>query len=397
MGLTHSALHAALPEAAMPAAHAGFLRDHCLRCHPADGEESGVRLDDLPFEITTVATAERWQKVLNVLNSGEMPPDDEPQPAAEVKIDFLADLSNALVAARKTIGDQGRIATLRRLNRREYKNTLRDLLDAEVDVASLPDDKGSGSFDTLGSSLFMSSDQFEQYLAVGRTALKDTVDRWRQSAEPPKQTQKVRTEVEIAARRQMADLLNGYFLGGYRRSRAWEAAGSDPTKAKEFGFSDEHAARFQKLQYERHGPYLGQYLAMPRSNQGAWLTYHTANYHHSETITIPPHSPTGRYLLRLRIGANDKAPAMRRFLEMGIASGEDFQRLDVFQVTSSVRQPKVIEIPVTVTAQGPRAFSFREKRHADPASEGFQAELARAQNGVGPDMALWIRDRRRDL
>jgi hypothetical protein len=390
IGLAHSALHAALPEAVMPAAHAGFLREHCLRCHPADGQESGVRLDDIPFEIATVATAERWQKVLNVLNSGEMPPEDEPQPTDQAKIDFLADLSNAMVAARKTIGDQGRIATLRRLNRREYENTLRDLLDADIDVTSLPDDKGSGSFDTLGSSLFMSSDQFEHYLAVGRTAITDAVDRWRQSAAPAMQAQRVRTEVEIAARRQMAGLLNGYFLGGYRRAKAWEVAGSDPARAKEFGFADEHAATFQKLQYERHGPYLGQYLAMPRSDEGAWLTYHATNYHHTETITIPPQSPSGRYLLRLRVGANNKAPAMRRFLEMGLADGEDFQRLDVFQVTGSVHKPQVLEIPVTVTGQGPRAFSFREKRHADPASEGFQAELARAQNGVGPDMALWI-------
>lgn len=374
----------------MPAAHAGFLREHCLRCHPADGQESGVSLDDIPFEIATVATAERWQKVLNVLNSGEMPPEDEPQPTDQAKIDFLADLSNAMVAARKTIGDQGRIATLRRLNRREYENTLRDLLDADIDVTSLPDDKGSGSFDTLGSSLFMSSDQFEQYLAVGRTAITDAVDRWRQSAAPAIQAQKIRTEVEIAARRQMAGLLNGYFLGGYRRAKAWEVAGSDPARAKEFGFADEHAATFQKLQYERHGPYLGQYLAMPRSDEGAWLTHHTVNYHHTETITIPRQAPSGRYLLRLRIGAKDKAPAMRRFLEMGLADGEDFQRLDVFQVTGSVHKPQVLEIPVTVTGQGPRAFSFREKRHADPASEGFQVDLARAQNGVGPDMALWI-------
>ena len=244
-----------------------------------------MRLDDLTAAITTVEMAERWQKVLNVLNAGEMPPEEEPRPDAAAKTEFLADLSAALATARKTIGDQGRIAALRRLNRREYRHTLRELLAADVDVSTLPDDKGVGSFDTLGSSLFMSSDQFEQYLAVGRKAVTDAIDRWRQSATPPTRRSE-RTEVEVAARRQMGGLLNGYFLGGYRNAKHWLASGADPARAKDFGFPDEHEARFRITQYENHGPYLGAYLAMPKSDQGAWLTYVTGNYHHTENARI---------------------------------------------------------------------------------------------------------------
>jgi hypothetical protein len=60
---------------------------------------------------------------------------------------------------------------MRRLNRRDYKNTIRDLLGVGLRVNELPADGGAGTFDTVGSSLFMSSDQFEQYLALGRQAL----------------------------------------------------------------------------------------------------------------------------------------------------------------------------------------------------------------------------------
>ena len=374
------------PTVAFDRTHAGFLQAHCLKCHGNKAEEGVPRLDTIPYQLTTVEAAERWQRVLAVLNSGEMPPADEPRPPQEAKTQFLADLSAALAAARKTIGDQGRVATLRRLNRREYAHTLRELFGFDTDVSALPDDAGAGGFDTAGSTLFMSSDQFEQYLAVGRKAAAVAIDRWRRSAEavPPAKT--VRTQVEIAARRQMASLMNGYFLGGYRKAKEWQAAGADPTKAKDFGFPDEHEAKFRIHSYEQSGPYLGQYLALPKSDEGAWLTFVTGNYHHTETITIPADAPPGRYLLRLRAGGNPNVPVSRRFLEMGVDSANDFHRRDVFQVTATIQQPQVIEVPVTVAAEGPRAFAFREKAGA----QGFQNAIAKATNGVGLDCALWI-------
>ena len=62
---------------------------------------------------------------------------------------------------------------MRRLNRREYGNTLRDLLGVEVDVLELPADVQAGRFDTVGSGLFISADQIEQYHALGMTAMED--------------------------------------------------------------------------------------------------------------------------------------------------------------------------------------------------------------------------------
>ena len=52
----------------MDARHRELLEAHCQRCHGADAQESGVRVDDLPLTIDSIAAAERWQKVLNVLN-----------------------------------------------------------------------------------------------------------------------------------------------------------------------------------------------------------------------------------------------------------------------------------------------------------------------------------------
>ena len=105
---------AAAPQAAIDVRHRQLLEVHCQRCHGAETQESGVRVDDLPLTIDTIAAAERWQKVLNVLNSGDMPPKEELQPERAAKADFLDDLATAMVTARKLLADQGGRITMRR-------------------------------------------------------------------------------------------------------------------------------------------------------------------------------------------------------------------------------------------------------------------------------------------
>jgi len=110
--------------AAMKERHRALLKENCRSCHGEEKQKGKFRVDDLPFSITDLATAERWQKVLNQMNSGEMPPEDEKQPAKAAKTDFLDDLSNVMVAARRNLSDRNGLITMRRLNRREYRNTL---------------------------------------------------------------------------------------------------------------------------------------------------------------------------------------------------------------------------------------------------------------------------------
>jgi mono/diheme cytochrome c family protein len=376
-----------------------FLTAHCLECHGANEPAAGVRLDDLPYQVATVEAAERWQKVLDVLNAGEMPPEDRPRPDDTVKAAVLAVLSRAMVTARAVIGDAGRVSLVRRLNRREYRHTLRDLLGIDIDAAGvdtsgLPDDTGTAAFDTIGSGLFMSSDQFEQYLAIGRAAIEAAASDWPRPGDPKPERKSVRREVETDARRKIEGLLNGYFLTGYRKAKEWEASGGKP--ASEFGFPDEHEARFRILQYERHGPYLERFLKLPYSDTGAYLMYTANNYHDTELIALPAEAPPGDYMLRVRIGATTVAPPLRRFLEWGVqpskGDGEqsDFRSLGTFHVTGTIEEPQTIEIPVRVTANGPRAWRVREKRFNNGKADRFRNALAKAANGVGLDHALWI-------
>jgi hypothetical protein len=141
------------PVVRLDAKHQQLFKDTCVSCHGPDKQKGKFRIDQLSLKVDTVETAERWQKVLNQINSGEMPPEDSKQPERVAKTEFLDSLSHTLMAARRSLGDSGGMITMRRLNRREYKNTLRDLLGVDINVRELPADGGAGTFDTVGSSL----------------------------------------------------------------------------------------------------------------------------------------------------------------------------------------------------------------------------------------------------
>ena len=115
--LIGSFAQSAPPEAQLPEKHKAFFKAHCLDCHDSDTREGKVDLETLPFQITTLEQAEIWQKILNALNSGEMPPEDSEQPGNTEKADFLDDLAQTMVAARQALSDSGGKITMRRLNR----------------------------------------------------------------------------------------------------------------------------------------------------------------------------------------------------------------------------------------------------------------------------------------
>ena len=98
---------AAPPEALLPKKNFAFLEKHCFDCHDADTQKGKVNLEALSFHITTIKQAELWQKVLNALNAGEMPPEKKPQPKNAEKADFLDDLAQTMVLARKKLSDSG--------------------------------------------------------------------------------------------------------------------------------------------------------------------------------------------------------------------------------------------------------------------------------------------------
>lgn len=160
--------------AARPDEFPEFFREHCWKCHSAEKADGNFRLDTLPLDWATQATAERWAEVRFRINAGEMPPPDEPAPSAAEIEQVVGWLSENLTA-----GEAARMAArgpvmFYRLSREEYAQTIYDLLGVHYDVQSpgaLIEDPRWHGFERIGSSLSLSPAHVERYLRAAETVL----------------------------------------------------------------------------------------------------------------------------------------------------------------------------------------------------------------------------------
>lgn len=148
------------------------LEEFCFRCHGPDKQKGEIQLDTMDPDLLGGGDADLWDLVLDILQAGEMPPKDEPQLGdAERRAvqDWIAGALEEAAAARR-----GEVRTvLRRLNKRQYTNTLQDLLGLGVDFGRvLPDDgKSAKGFSNDGEVLQASPLHLETYQAIARKAL----------------------------------------------------------------------------------------------------------------------------------------------------------------------------------------------------------------------------------
>ncbi len=149
-----------------------FLDRHCAACHGGEKPQGNLRLDQLTLELKIQTTREHWANVLDRLTAGEMPPKEEPRPSELEIREFRDWLAPRISAAEASVrAAQGRVP-IRRLNRSEYENTLRDLLDIDIDVKELlPLDGAADGFDNASAANHTSSFLMEKYLEVADLAL----------------------------------------------------------------------------------------------------------------------------------------------------------------------------------------------------------------------------------
>ena len=151
--------------AAPAATDRGFLDQYCVGCHNQSDLTAGLALDLLD-PLDPGPDAELWEKVVRKLRAGMMPPSGAPRPEHAVAGEFAARLETRLDRAAEADLDPGRPA-LHRLNRTEYQNAIRDLLDLEVDAAELlPADDSTHGFDNVAGSLGVSPALLERYLSA---------------------------------------------------------------------------------------------------------------------------------------------------------------------------------------------------------------------------------------
>ena len=137
-----------------------FFAQNCVKCHGPERQQGEVRLDKPVGAL--LANEELLETIAIVLEAGEMPPEEAPQPEAEAVVGVVQTLQKHILTQRPA-------NPLKRLTRAEYTNTMRDLFDVDFDFTGLlPPDHVEHGFDKFGEAHLMSPHQVMAYLNTAR-------------------------------------------------------------------------------------------------------------------------------------------------------------------------------------------------------------------------------------
>ena len=153
-----------------------LLQQYCFECHEGDQAEGGITLE--AYRETDAKTVDRavWQKVLRQFEGRAMPPADAVQPTPNDFQRIIAWLKNEALQPDCSQGERPGRVTIRRLNREEYNNTVRDLLHVSVRPADdFPSDDIGFGFDTIGDVLTLPPVLLERYIDAADTAARAAI------------------------------------------------------------------------------------------------------------------------------------------------------------------------------------------------------------------------------
>lgn len=153
-----------------------FLTKHCLGCHGKDKPEADLSLAKFTDDATMFQDRKLWDNIQHMLETREMPPAPKPKPAAD-EVDAALTAIRGLFAHhdRNAKPNAGRV-TMRRLNKTEYNNTIRDLIGIDFKPASdFPADDVGYGFDNIGDVLSVTPLLLEKYLSAAEQVLEQAL------------------------------------------------------------------------------------------------------------------------------------------------------------------------------------------------------------------------------
>jgi mono/diheme cytochrome c family protein len=224
-----------------------FLARHCADCHGDSKPEGDVTLSWPADDAGLLAQRKLWETALRRVEAGEMPPQDQPRPEAAEAASFVAGMRQRYAEADlRAPADPGRV-TMRRLNRVEYRNTIRDLAGVDFDpTTDFPSDEIGHGFDTIGDVLTVSSLLMERYLdaaeAVMERAIPSTpppVAKRRRQAQYTEPASPDVKRLMVAGFRRMSTAGKGAIeLGPINAPFEWEADGEYELRTKVYAAAD---------------------------------------------------------------------------------------------------------------------------------------------------------------
>ncbi len=157
-----------------------FIENHCIDCHDSSSARAGFRIDLLTEDFTSGNHAGLWKEVMDNINSGEMPPKKKARPDAAEAFEVASWVAGKLKQTELAAQGAGGRVPIRRMNRVEYANSVRDLFEFDSHLArrfekELPADGKVGGFDRGAAGLFMDEAQLNQYMTVADKVLDEAV------------------------------------------------------------------------------------------------------------------------------------------------------------------------------------------------------------------------------
>lgn len=192
-----------------------FVKQYCVDCHQGEDAESGLDLAVFQSQDDVAESIEAWNRIATRVSERQMPPEDSAMPSDASRQAFVDWIRQTIHTAVCDDGVSPGGAMLRRMNRTEYANTVRDLLGIPINAGhALPRDGAGGEgFDNAAETLFISPIYAEKYLEAARSAighaLKDPGDRDRIIIATPNQD---RTAPQAAG-----EVLNQFLPRAFRR------------------------------------------------------------------------------------------------------------------------------------------------------------------------------------
>lgn len=181
-----------------PEAHIGnlepilrpYLEAYCIHCHGEEKQKGDRRWDTLRLPIEDTTSLLQVQEILDILNLGEMPPiEEDKQPSVSETKRIVEALTSTLESRYSLLKSTGQQTVFRRLNRREYRNTIRDLLNIDVSgfdpTQSFPRDQVEHHLDTIGDHLVTSGYLLDQYIEAADQIIEKV---FAEKEKPPVQT-----------------------------------------------------------------------------------------------------------------------------------------------------------------------------------------------------------------
>ena len=368
--------HPARAQQALPQARAKlepFFKTWCVECHGAKEQNGQIRFDTMVWQITNNDSAQRWQDILDQLNGGDMPPREAKQPSNDELAKALDALTGAVLEARRRLTDHGGEITLRRLNKREYSNTIRDLFGFDVSPDDIPDDGEIATFDTVGSEQLFTSSHFEKYLELGKRV---AFESFRFNLSPRREIKTERTQPEDRVTQRMREK-----LADLDRKMAMKKAGAT---WQEMGFKDEGEMEIIFRQWDSRAEVPRRYLQYPLVDSGVYIC-DVAKWASAAMHT----DIRGDYVIRIHGGIQGAPHDLRRIVRVW----NRYRIRGTVQMAGTPDNPQTVEMRARQPmGRSQLSASIRENvpENTINSMRGYLNKLEGPAERVDPRAAVWI-------